>query len=329
MSNLRRLRTGLRIVAAWSVLAAILACGGGDDSDGDDNSGGGGANSFMVRPGFTPDPRTATGEAGGPFSASTRNSACNGHIGAVSDHTLHVTSAFTNLRVIVSSAQDTTLVIQLSNGTYLCNDDSEGFNPIVQGAFPAGIHRIYVGTYSANTTAPYTIGITESPTVTAAQIGGGPAAPPGVVPPPTTPTPAVAVPNTTTAISLTPGFMPDPNIQTAVAGGTVQAMTFTSNGAGCRGNLPSNPQFAFTAAGNFPNLRVMANSATDTTLVIRTPDGQFRCNDDSAGFNPMVDGPFPAGTYQVFIGTYGSRPPAPVTVGFSELPSVTAATIGQ
>ena len=159
---------GLRILASWLLLGAILACGGGDDPDEPDDP-----NTFSIAPGFTPDPMTQTGEAGGPFDASTRNSACIGWIGAVSNHTLNLTQAFTNLRVIVSSATDTTLVIQLESGEYRCNDDGDGLNPVVQGAFPAGRHRVFVGTYGQNSGGPYTIGVTENAAVTANQIGGG------------------------------------------------------------------------------------------------------------------------------------------------------------
>ena len=327
MSNLRRLRTGLRLVAAWGVLAAILACGGGDDSGGgDDNTGGGGsgsANSLMVRPGFTPDPRTATGEAGGPIDASTRNQACRGWIGAVSDHTLHVTSPFNYLRVVASSPQDTTLVIQLSNGTYMCNDDSEGFNPIVEGAFPAGIHRIYVGTYAQNATANYTLAVSELRSTTAASIGGGAAAAPSPTPTPT-PTPPTGG---TSLVQLRPGFVPDPHTATGTAGGPMQAATLTSNGQGCRGNLPTTPQHTLMTQGNFNNLRVMVNSTVDTTLVIRAPDGTWRCNDDGEGLNPLVTGPFPQGTYQIWVGTWGGTATGPYTIGFSELSSVTPSSL--
>lgn len=321
MTRTSKFKRGLRMIAAFSFLAAILACGGGDD-DGDDDSTGSGSRTFMLRPGFTPDPATATGTAGGSFQASTRGSGCTGHIGAVSNHTLHLTAAFTNLRVIVNSAQDTTLVIQLANGEYRCNDDSEGFNPIVEGAFPAGIHRIYVGSYSQGQTPAYTIGITELSNVTSASVGGGAAAPTA----PPTPTPP---PGATTAVSLTTGFMPDPQTRTGVAGGTLNAMQLTSNGPGCRGHLPATPQHTMMLTGSFQNLRVMVNGgALDTTLVIMGPDGAYRCNDDGGGnMQPLVEGAFGPGAYQVWVGSYSSTNTGPYTIGFTELSSVTPASL--
>ena len=66
------------------------------------------------------------------------------------------------------------------------------------------------------------------------------------------------------------------------------------------------------------------NTPTDTTLIVNTGNGQWRCNDDSHG-GRMPTGDFhnpPAGRYDVWVGTYdaSSRNPATfnVTVTFSE-----------
>jgi hypothetical protein len=57
-------------------------------------------------------------------------------------------------------------------------------------------------------------------------------------------------------------------------------------------------------------LRVLVDSdGNDLTLAVRTPDGQWHCNDDSGdpmnGLNPAVDlySP-PAGQIEVWVGTY-------------------------
>jgi hypothetical protein len=321
MTTQNKLARVLRIVAAWSVLAAILACGSGDGSSSSSSSSDqqGAANrSFRLAPGFTPDPQTGTGTAGGPFDANTRNNTCRGFIGAVSNHTLNLTSAFTNLRVIVGAPEDTTLVIQLSNGEYRCNDDAEGTNPIVEGAFPAGMHRIYVGSYNRDARPAYTIGVTELASTTAASLGGGAAAAPTPTPPP-----AAA----TALVSLTSGFVPDPQTARGTAGGPLDASQL-SNGA-CHGYIPNAPQHTVMAGGAFNNLRMLVNSTTDTLLVVRGPDGAFRCNDDSEGFNPIVEGPLPAGATQVWVGTFSANQSGAYVIGFSELSSVTAAGLGN
>lgn len=321
MTHKKKLARVLRIVAAWSVLAAILACGSGDGSSSstaENDTQGANNRSFRIAPGFTPDPQTGTGTAGGPFDASTRNASCRGFIGVIAQHNLNLTSAFTNLRVIVGAPEDTTLVIQLSNGEYRCNDDAEGVNPIVEGAFPAGLHRIYVGSYNRDSHPAYTIGVSELASTTAASLGGGAA-----VAPTPTPPPAAA----TSLVNLSSGFVPDPQTARGTAGGPMDASQL-SNGA-CRGFIPNAPQHTVMAAGPFNNLRMLVSSTTDTLLVVRGPDGAFRCNDDAEGFNPIVEGPLPAGATQVWVGTFRANESGPYVIGFSELPSVTAASLGN
>jgi hypothetical protein len=322
-----KLRRGLRILAAWSLLAAILACGGDDDDSSGETtsassaSGSNNRRTFMIRPGFTPDPMTATGEAGGSFDASRHGPNCRGFIGAVSDHTLHLTRDFNNLRVLVSSPADTTLVIRMADGSYRCNDDAEGLNPIIQGPFPRGMHRVYVGTIGRGQSANYTIGVSELSSVTTASLGGGgAAAQPSAQP---TPTPSGG----TGPVTLRTGFMPDPETRRGTAGGAMDAAQLTNNQ--CRGWIPNTPQHTLMAQSDFSNLRILVNSQTDTSLVIRGPDGQYRCNDDAEGLNPIVQGAFGPGAYQIFVGTYRQNQSGPYVIGFSELSSVTAASLGN
>ncbi|MCB9596742.1 MAG: hypothetical protein H6719_28730 [Sandaracinaceae bacterium] len=150
---------------------------------------------------------------------------------------------------------------------------------------------------------------------------------PSVAPPAPAPTPAVAptpAPAATTLINLSSGFMPDPNTSTGTAGGTLMASTFDPH---CRGNLPSAPQHTLMLGTDFRSLNVMVHSTSDTTLVIRTPDGSYRCDDDSGGsLNPKVSGSWGPGTYQIWVGVFAGTP-TPYTIGFSELESVTASSL--
>jgi len=165
MTAKTRFHRGLRLLGSFALLAAICACGGSDDDDAPPpapttptpppvvapapNAPVGVIAQFDLAPGFTPDPRLSTGNAGGPVQASTLNPSCRGYVTSGQNHMLNLTAPFTNLRIVVSAARDTTLVVQLADGTYRCDDDGgEGMNPLVTGAFPAGLHRIFVGTYS-------------------------------------------------------------------------------------------------------------------------------------------------------------------------------------
>lgn len=140
-----------------------------------------GGGMVTIGPGFMPDPQTSTGSAGGPVAASGMSPDCRGYIAAQPNVILNATGQFMNLRIVVSSSADTTLVVQRADGSFACNDDSEGLNPIVSGMFGPGQHRIWVGTYSASQAgAQYTIGFTELMHVTSASLGGGGGAMPGL-----------------------------------------------------------------------------------------------------------------------------------------------------
>jgi len=155
-----------------------------------------------------------------------------------------------------------------------------------------------------------------------------PTPPPAPAPPPT----GVGATNgppestTTTNVALRTGFMPDPHTVNVVAGGTARAMDMDPS---CRGYLPAVPQVTFNAGTDFSNLRVLANGGTtDTTLVIRQPDGTYRCDDDGGeGLQPQVGGAWGPGTYQVYVGVYQSGRTAHTSVGFTELSSVTTSSL--
>jgi hypothetical protein len=133
-----------------------------------------------LAPGFQPDPYLVSGIAGGANPASSLQSSCSGYMAFMPSHIVNVNSPMM-LRVLVHSDQDTTLIVRLENGTVLCNDDGEGNDPVVEYAFPQGAHTIFVGTYTQNTQANYTLGITTNPRVTPSTMQGG--SPPAVVDP--------------------------------------------------------------------------------------------------------------------------------------------------
>lgn len=116
-----------------------------------------------IAPGFAPQPTTATGSAGGITDANTLSADCRGNVPLSPQHTLNVTAAVPNLSIMVNCpAGDTTLVVRTPTGQYLCNDDTEGLNPVVTGAFQPGTYEVFVGSYSHDSTGMnYTIGFTE------------------------------------------------------------------------------------------------------------------------------------------------------------------------
>ncbi|MEZ5959537.1 MAG: peptidase S1 [Hyphomonadaceae bacterium] len=125
------------------------------------------------------------------------------------------------------------------------------------------------------------------------------------------------------SVRLTAGFTPDPYNVPLVAGGPINSRQ--TLGAACPGFIANSPDFDlyWTAGRTGLPLVISADSQTDTTLVVRTPSGQWLCEDDG-GFNGMnpgmrIDNP-QSGLYDIWVGTYGGGT-AQATLSISELSS--------
>ncbi len=74
--------------------------------------------------------------------------------------------------------------------------------------------------------------------------------------------------------------------------------------AGCPGHIPSAPSVVLHSEGDV-SLVLDVASRSDTTLVVRHPDGSFSCDDDSGEGNaPRVSAAFAAGDHEIWVGTY-------------------------
>ncbi len=114
-----------------------------------------------------------SGRFGGEESAHALSSGCVGHISAQPNHVLYNSGELPFLQLVVNAnPHDTTLVVELPDGSFACNDDTHGLNPAVQLApAQAGQLRIWVGSYSANTEGPYRLAVTTERSVTAETLG--------------------------------------------------------------------------------------------------------------------------------------------------------------
>jgi hypothetical protein len=113
--------------------------------------------------------------------------------------------------------------------------------------------------------------------------------------------------------ALAPAFTPDPFRTMLTGGGDVDANS-RALGQECFGFISIEPDFRLTAQGSFSLLRfifIADTITTDTTLIVRTPDGRYLCNNDAFGiFNPMVDvANAVAGDYAVWIGGFSPNRP--------------------
>jgi hypothetical protein len=261
------------------------------------------AQAITLSTGFMPDPQRYPGQSGGPVSAASVQPDCRGWIPAQPSFILQTPTGFRFLRVFAESAQDTTLMVRGVTQTW-CADDTYGRNPAIdlQG-LPPGRYDIYVGSYSRGTIAPYQLGLTELSSVTP----GGAVQPPPPSPPPTLGGSLGNLDPMARPVGRPLNIPPRALRPVAVNGRTNGEFDISASVRGegtCRGWMQAAPSHLMFLRAPQPVFTVSVLSAADTTLVIRRPDGTIVCNDDTNGLNPQVRGSFPAGIYQIWVGTY-------------------------
>ena len=91
------------------------------------------------------------------------------------------------------------------------------------------------------------------------------------------------------------------------SGGAIKApeITQTENTATgfCDGYVRSQPNHVLKLESFFESLRLEVESSADTTILVKGPGGVW-CNDDASSANPMIEGQWQPGIYQVWIGSY-------------------------
>ena len=116
---------------------------------------------------FTPDPQYLRGIAGGTEAAAstagierTPTGRCVGTVNTLPNHRIYLEDFFESLRVRAISEGDTTIVVRGPGGTW-CNDDYDGNNAGIAGQWLPGAYEIWVGSYEADTFAPYELEFSE------------------------------------------------------------------------------------------------------------------------------------------------------------------------
>jgi len=118
---------------------------------------------------------------------------------------------------------------------------------------------------------------------------------------------------------LAPGFTPDPATGSGISGGPVDASRHGNTPDGpCVGQIDNTPDHKLTLTANFSYLRVQVASRADTSLVIKGPRNVYRCADDVVGLDPMIEGAWPAGTYEIYVGSVDEGA-HPYTIGITEV----------
>ena len=162
-------RTTLLAVTALAFLASACASTSGSPSSTAASSGGGGRvegvfGSVDLVAGFTPDPYRAELIAGGNYdSAAELGTRCRGWTTGDGSYTLYYTAGNYPLTISATSDSDTTLIVGVPDGGFVCDDDSgPGLNPQITLNNPSsGGYAIWVATYSSGALAPAVLSISE------------------------------------------------------------------------------------------------------------------------------------------------------------------------
>lgn len=266
-----------------------------------------GFGSVSLENGFTPDPYEVDLISGGPIDAS--NVGCFGMIADAPDFRVdYLAGDFFPLILSVESNSDTTLVVNMPDGSWACDDDSAGnLNPMIEFNQPmSGQYDIWVGAFGGGNDEA-TLYISEV-MAGSSYDGGGSSMGGGM--------PDFSLPPSYGSVDLQSGFDPDPYNVQVTSGGSIDAEV-----VGCAGMIATAPDFRLNyVAGDVFPLIISTMSSDDTTLVINQPDGSWICDDDSGeNFNASVTMETPmTGQYDIWVGSFfGDNQPA--TLSISEL----------
>ena len=244
--------------------------------------------------GFGPDPFEIELIGGGFVDASEAvDASCSGFVGSEPDFRLDWSGAGRDLRIFFVGAGDTTLVVNDPSGAWHCNDDFEDANPLIEfPASPAGQYRIWVGSFAGNENPFGRLFATElplSPAEFAAEVRSLDVA---------------AAPNFG-GVTLGVGFTPDPFGIEVLSGGGVDVFADLDE-MGCSGFVTEAPDFSLTWTDDGGSLlRILVVAEGDTTLIVHDPLGDWSCNDDFSGIDPLVEFVNPeSGRYAIWIGSF-------------------------
>ncbi|MGG5808411.1 hypothetical protein [Falsiroseomonas sp. CW058] len=150
-----------RILMAAGAMATLLA-GAAVAQDFNRNPSFGTVN---LRANFAPDPYSVNVTAGGQLPAERLGGAsCVGSIANAPDVRLNYQAGGLPLYIAARSRADVTLVINLPNGRWLCNDDFEGTNAgVVLNTPQSGQYDIWVGHYDRGSRVPAQVLFSEVP----------------------------------------------------------------------------------------------------------------------------------------------------------------------
>ncbi|MCY3779603.1 MAG: hypothetical protein OXG78_04775 [Chloroflexi bacterium] len=247
--------------------------------------------SRALAPGVLTSPFTLDVVSGGDVAVKPLALAdnCLGYAASDPDVLVELAAGFDRITFLVASAEDTTLIANLPNGSWSCNDDTNGLNPaLVYHKATPGRYQIWIGSYAPDTFDEAVLYITEA----------GPEALPTTA---TGPDPARDA--TYGETTLAPYFQPAPFAVQFLGGGRSQASDFIDDPK-CRGFVAEAPDYSIILSEVFPDLYFAAHSPADVTLIINGADGGWYCSDKDVGKDPVVHFSYAAaGLYDIWVGS--------------------------
>jgi hypothetical protein len=279
--------------------------------------------SINLAAGFPLDPFLVSVNGGGGVAASTFSEECKGFVNDAPTITVDWSGEADFVETFFYSDHDPVLLVELPDGSYLCNDDANPLllDPVVEIDNPQnGRYNIWVGSYAPNQLIPGLLVITTKP-----EINVGTFSLEGLVAREPIPEnlnrrplrPLVSA----LALALEEADVSATDLEAGLET-VVEALSSEGNLAAfelavgellCNGFVNEDPDYIFDWEGEGDILRIFFEGDRDATILVSGPDDALFCNDDyvaGENLNPLVDIPNPApGRYSVFIGRLGTETP--------------------
>ena len=274
---------------AFRVFLALLICAPASLAQGSLNPAGEARyGQLSLAPGAQPGPVTFDVVSGGDIAIKplALGDNCLGYAAADPDVVVDLAAGFERLTFLIASTADTTLIINLPNGSWSCNDDTNGLNPALVYYNPApGPYQIWIGSYAAETFDEAVLYLAETGPETLPTTATGPD-------PSRDPLYG--------EISLARGFQPSPYTVQILGGGQSDAAEFLADPA-CRGYVSEAPDYSVYLSEDLADLRLGVYSPAAMTLLVNGADGRWHCSADS---DPAVSiGYALSGLYDVWVGS--------------------------
>ncbi len=245
----------------------------------------------QLAPGFAPDPASFSAQSGGDVDVKSLRLGdnCLGYAAGAPDFVIELAAAFDRITFLIASEADTTLIMQRPNGSWACNDDSNGLNPaLVFFQAAAGDYRIWIGSYAEEAYDEAALFVSTAGPETLPTTATGPE--PGQAP-------------TYGEVSLAPGFRPAPFSTQLIGGGRNRAQDFIAGGR-CHGYIAEAPDYSILLDAEMSELWIAFFSPAAMTLVVNAADGAWHCSDAHSKSYPSVAFRFAwAGLYDVWVGS--------------------------